>query len=48
MCWRKARILVDLTELGKTPRVLFFLEQNIRDARAYKSGERRIISRDIH
>jgi superfamily II DNA or RNA helicase len=41
-------ILIDPTDPGATPRVLFYLEQNIQDARAGKTGERRIISREVH
>jgi len=45
---RSGALLVDDTDPGDTPRVLFFLEQAIQDARARHSGERRIISREVH
>ncbi len=45
---RSGAVLVDPTDPGQSPRVLFFLEQNIRDARAAQSGEARVISREVH
>lgn len=45
-------VFVDPTDPGREPRVLFFLEQNIQDARSsQKSGQKtgkRLISREIH
>jgi hypothetical protein len=41
-------VLVDETDPGQTPRVLFFLKQDIRDAGATESGEKRVISREVH
>ncbi len=45
---RSGAVLVDPTDPGQTPRVLFFLEQTIQDARAAQSGDKRVISRDVH
>ncbi len=45
---RAGAVLVDETDPGQSPRVLFLLEQNIQDARAAGSGERRVISREVH
>ena len=45
---KRGAILVDETDPGQTPRVLFYLEQAIRDAIPLKSGERRVISREVH
>ena len=45
---RSGTVLVDPTDPGRSPRVLSFLEQNIRDARAAKSGDQRVISREVH
>ncbi len=45
---RAGAVLVDETDPGREARVLFFLEQNIQDARAPHSGDRRIISREVH
>jgi len=45
---RSGAVLVDPTDPGKAPRVLFFLEQNIQDARSMQSGDRRVISREVH
>ncbi len=41
-------VLVDETDPGQTLRVLFFLEQDIRDAGATESGEKRVVSREVH
>jgi hypothetical protein len=50
---RSGAVLVDKTDPGTAPRVLFFLEQNIQDARTAQSGDkggasRRAISREVH
>jgi superfamily II DNA or RNA helicase len=50
---RSGAVLVDKTDPGTSPRVLFFLEQNIQDARAAQSGSNggtshRAISREVH
>jgi superfamily II DNA or RNA helicase len=45
---RSGAVLVDPIDPGQAPRVLFFLGQNIQDARATHSGDKRIISREIH
>jgi superfamily II DNA or RNA helicase len=45
---RSGVVLVDPTDPGKTPRVLFFLEQNIQDARTAQSNDTRVISREVH
>jgi hypothetical protein len=53
---RAGSVLVDPNDPGKEPRVLFFLEQDIRDARAAQSGDKRpwsrgnagVISREVH
>jgi superfamily II DNA or RNA helicase len=45
---RSGSVLVDPTDPGQEPRALFFLEQNIQDARTnHKSGQR-LISQEIH
>jgi hypothetical protein len=41
-------VLVDETDPGREPRMLFFLEQTIRDARPARDGQRRAISQEIH
>jgi len=45
---RSGAVLVDPTDPGNSPRALFFLEQDIRDARTAKGGDQRVISRDVH
>ena len=48
---RSGAVLVDPTDPGASPRVLFFLEQDIRDARPGESGDNashRVISREVH
>jgi hypothetical protein len=45
---RSGSVLVDPTDPGQAPRVLFFLEQNIQDAGAADSGDKRVISREVH
>jgi SNF2 family DNA or RNA helicase len=42
---RRGTILVDERDAGAHPRVLFYLEHSIQDARQLPSGERRTISR---
>ncbi len=44
---RRGAILVDEQDAGTTPRVLFYLEHAIQDASLTRSGERRIISKQI-
>lgn len=45
---RSGAVLVDETDPGREPRVLFFLEQNIQDAGTVSSGAKRVISREVH
>ena len=45
---RSGAVLVDPTDPSQAPRVLFFLEQNIQDARAAPNGDKRAISREVH
>ena len=45
---RSGAVLIDPTDPGKSPRVLFFLEQSIQDARAAQLGDKRVISREVH
>jgi len=45
---RSGVVLVDPTDPGKNPRMLFFLGQNIQDARTVQSGDKRVISREVH
>ena len=45
---KRGGILVDETDPGHEPRALFYLEQAIQDATPTKSGERRMISREVH
>jgi superfamily II DNA or RNA helicase len=42
---RRGTVLVDERDFGTSPRVLFYLEHAIQDARVLPSGERRTISR---
>lgn len=42
---RRGTVLVDERDLGTNPRVLFFLEHSIQDARTLPSGDRRSISK---
>jgi len=44
---RRGAVLVDECDFGEQPRVLFFLEHALQDARSTPSGERRIISRRL-
>ncbi len=45
---KRGAILVDETDPGREPRTLFYLEQAIQDATPTKTGDRRIISREVH
>jgi len=45
---QRGGVLVDETDPGQALRVLFYLEQAIHDALPTTSGERRIISREVH
>jgi hypothetical protein len=44
---RRGTILVDELDTGTAPRLLFFLEHTIQDAALTRSGERRVISRQM-
>ncbi len=44
---RRGTVLVDETDLGEEPRVLFYLEHAIQDASLTRTGERRAISRQM-
>ncbi len=44
---RRGTVLVDERDMGKTPRVLFYLEHAIQDASIAKSGDRRTISKQM-
>ena len=44
---RRGTVLVDERDMGKTPRVLFYLEHAIQDAGVTQSGERRTISKQM-
>ncbi len=41
-------VLVDETDPGQTPRMLFYLQQTVRDARPTRNNERRVISTEAH
>lgn len=45
---KRGGILVDETDPGRELRALFYLEQAIQDALPTKTGERRVISREVH
>ncbi len=45
---RSGAVLVDKTDPSNSPRVLFFLEQNIQDAGSGSNGDKRVISREVH
>ncbi|MBU1659957.1 MAG: DUF3883 domain-containing protein, partial [Chloroflexi bacterium] len=45
---RSGSVLVDPTDPGQEPRALFFLEQNIQDARGTQKSGQRLISQEIH
>ncbi len=44
---RRGAVLVDESDPGMSPRVLFFLEHAIQDASVTKSGERRVVSKRL-
>ncbi len=44
---RRGTILVDELDTGTAPRLLFFLEHTIQDAALTRSGERRVISKQM-
>ena len=44
---RRGTVLVDENDHGTTPRVLFFLEHAIQDASLTRSGDRRVISKQM-
>ena len=44
---RRGAVLVDERDAGLSPRVLFYLEHAIQDASLTRSGERRVISRQM-
>jgi SNF2 family DNA or RNA helicase len=44
---RRGTVLVDKSDSGTSPRVLFYLEHELRDARVTKQGERRTISKRL-
>jgi superfamily II DNA or RNA helicase len=45
---RRGAILVDERDPGDQPRVMFYLEHAIRDASPTRSGEPRVISKQVH
>lgn len=45
---KKGSILIDESDLSTSPRVLLFLEQEVRDAYTDEDGENRVISRELH
>ena len=44
---RRGSVLVDERDAGDTPRVLFYLEHAIQDASVTRTGERRVISKQM-
>jgi len=44
---RRGSVLVDETDLGTQPRVLFYLEHAVQDAGLTRSGERRVVSKRL-
>lgn len=44
---KRGAILVDEKDYGTSPRVLFYLEHTIRDGSSTRSGERRVISKQM-
>src|SRR5207247_3484836 len=44
---RRGAVLVDESDFGTKPRVLFFLEHAIQDASLLRSGERRTVSKQM-
>ena len=45
---RRGAILIDPVDMGIEPRLLFYLEHAIQDARPDRTGSRRIVSRQLH
>ncbi len=45
---KRGAVLVDEWDANTTPRILFYLEHAIHDALPDSSGERRVISREVH
>ena len=45
---KRGAMLVDETDPGREPRALFYLEQAIQDATPTKTGDRCVISREVH
>jgi superfamily II DNA or RNA helicase len=45
---KRGGILIDEADPGRDPRLLFYLEQAIQDGLPTKSGEPRVISREVH
>jgi hypothetical protein len=45
---RSGSVLVDKSDPGESPRVLFFLEHAIEDASGDQNGDKRVISREVH
>jgi hypothetical protein len=44
---RRGSVLVDESDLGDSPRVLFYLEHAVQDASVTRTGERRTVSRQM-
>lgn len=44
---RRGAVLVDERDFGRAPRVLFYLEHAIQDASLTRSGERRVVSKQM-
>jgi superfamily II DNA or RNA helicase len=44
---RQGTVLIDPTDTGKDPRVLFYLESSVQDARVDESGSRHIVSKEL-
>lgn len=44
---RRGAVLVDKNDLGREPRLLFYIEHSIQDGKVEASGERRVISRQM-
>ncbi len=45
---KRGAVLVDPTDPGTDIRALFYLEQSIHDAQTTRSGDRRVISQEVH
>jgi SNF2 family DNA or RNA helicase len=45
---REGAVLIDETDPGQALRVLFFLLQNIQDARPGRGGDKRVIAQEVH